>query len=144
MKRTRSSRYKTRASVGNRQNPEVNTEAVSVLRTVRDQEAFYFYEAVGKPTGEVARNLSDFLDKVKSVKSESLAFHLQRSDFQNWIHEILGDAKLAEKLEGIPVSNGDEIRTSICSVVESRIKGLSASSATIHVGNNSLLLPARA
>jgi hypothetical protein len=144
MKQTRSSKHKTNARIRSGQNPEVNVEAVSMLRSVKDKEAFYFYEAVGKPTGEVARNLSDFLDKVKSVKTESLAFHLQRSDFQNWVQKILGDAKLAEKLEDIPVSKGDEIRTSICNAVENRIKELSASSATIHVGNNSVLLPARA
>ena len=130
--------------MGTKQNPEVNMEAVSMLRTVRDEEAFYFYEAIGKPTGEAARNLSDFLDKVKSVKTESLAFHLQRSDFQNWAQKILGDAKLAQKLEGISVSNSDEIRTNICNAVENRIKELSTSSATVHVGNNSIMLPARA
>lgn len=129
--------------MGTKQNPEVNVKAVSMLRTVRDEEAFYFYEAIGKPTGEVARNLSDFLDKVKSVKTESLAFHLQRSDFRNWAQKILGDAKLAQKLEGISVSNGDEIRTNICNAVENRIKELSTSSAIVHVGNNSILLPAR-
>lgn len=143
MKQTRSSRYRASAKNGNRQSPEVDAKAVSMLRTVRDQEAFYFYEAIGKPTGEVARNLSDLLDKVKSVNTESLAFHLQRSDFQNWVQKILGDAKLAEKLGGIHVSNGDEIRTSICNAVENRIKELSVSTAAIHVGNNSLLIPAR-
>jgi hypothetical protein len=144
MKQTRSSRYKRSAGIENRHNPKVNAEAVRMLRTVRDEEAFYFYEAVGKPTGEVARNLSDFLDKVKSVKTESLAFHLQRSDFQNWAQKILGDAKLAEKLEEIPASNGDEIRTNICNAVENRIKELSRSSMAIHVGNDSVLLPAQA
>ena len=56
--------------------------SVKILRTVDDQEAFYFYEAFGKPTGKAARNLSDFLDIVKSVKTESLMFHLQRGDFR--------------------------------------------------------------
>lgn len=143
MKQTQPSRYRERAKNGNRQNPEVNAEAVSMLRTVRDQEAFYFYEAIGKPTGEVARNLRDLLDKVKSAKIESLAFHHQRNDFQNWVQKTLGDAKLAEKLKGIHVSTGDEIRTSICNAVENRIKELSVSTAAIHVGNTSLLIPVR-
>jgi hypothetical protein len=113
------------------------------LRTVKDQEAFYFYEAVGKPTGEVAKNLGDFLDKVKIAKTESLVFHLRRKDFQNWVQKILCDTKLAEKLEGISVSKGNGIRTNICKVVENRIKELSTSSTTVHVSSNSLLLPAR-
>jgi hypothetical protein len=144
MKRTRSSRYRTDSTIGNRQNPEANAKVVSMLRTVKDQEAFYFYEAVGKPTGEVAKNLGDFLEKVKSAKTESLAFHLQRKDFQNWVQKILCDVKLAEKLEGISVSKGNEIRTNICKVVENRIKELSTLSTTIHVSNNFLLLPTRA
>lgn len=114
-----------------------------MLRTVRDHEAFYFYEAIGKPTGEVARNLRDLLDKVKSAKTESLVFHLHRNDFQNWVEKTLGDVKLAEKIEGIPVSNGDEIRKSICNAVEDRLKELSVSTAELHVGNTSLLIPAR-
>ena len=81
---------------------EVNAEAIRILRILRDEEAFYFYEAIGKPTGENARSLSDFLEKIKSVKLESLLFHLQRKDFQTWIKKILGDSKLARKMDRIP------------------------------------------
>lgn len=143
MKQTALSRNKMKAKVGNRQNPEVNAEAVTILRTVKDQEAFYFYEDVGKPTGEVARNLSDFLDKVRSAKSESLVFHIQRNDFQSWVQKILGDKKLAQKLERMSPSNSNEIRTCICRAVENRIKELKETSTTILVSDNSALLPAR-
>jgi len=126
----------------NIQNLEVGTEAVKVLRTVGDQEAFYFYEAIGKPTGEIARNLSDFLDKAKSVNSESLIFHLQRRDFQNWVQKILGDSKLARELGRISSSNSDDIRMRICKTVENRIKELGEPSAAILVGENpAVLLP---
>jgi len=143
MKQTALSRNKMKAKVGNRQNPEVNAEAVTILRSVKDQEAFYFYEDVGKPTGEVARNLSDFLDKVRSAKSESLMFHVQRNDFQSWVQKILGDKKLAQKLERMSPSNSNEIRTCICRAVENRIKELKETSTTILVSDNSALLPAR-
>jgi hypothetical protein len=143
MKQTALSRNKMKAKVGNRQNPEVNAEAVTILRTVKDQEAFYFYEDVGKPTGEVARNLSDFLDKVRSAKSESLVFHIQRNDFQSWVQKILGDKKLAQKLERMSPSNSNEIRTCICRAVENRIKELKETSTTILVSDNSALLPVR-
>ncbi len=102
MKKTSSSKNKNRTrSSENRQNIKVNMGAVRILRTVGNQEAFYFYEKVGRPTGESARNLSDFLEKVKSVKSDCLMFHYQRRDFQNWIGKVLGDSKLAEELGGI-------------------------------------------
>jgi hypothetical protein len=134
------SRNKKKSKGRNTQNLVVHIEAVKVLRTVGDHEAFYFYEAVGKPTGEVARNLSDFVDKVKCVKSESLMFHLQRKDFQNWVEKILGDSKLAEELERISPSNSDDIRAKIHETVENRMKELKESSAQISADENAVIL----
>jgi predicted lactoylglutathione lyase len=131
------------AKNGKRQNPEVDAETVRALRTVKDQEAFYFYEAVGKPTGEIARNLSDFLNKVKIVKSESLVFHLQRKDFQNWVANTLGDSKLAEKLGRISPSNGNNLRANVCKTVENRIEELRESSLTISIGDERTVVPVR-
>jgi hypothetical protein len=115
---------------------EVNTEAIRILRTVRDEEAFYFYEAIGKPTGESARSLSDFLEKMKSVKLESLLFHLQRKDFQNWINKILGDSKLARKIGRISPSCDEELRTKIHATIENRIKELRDASLTLLVSED--------
>jgi tryptophan 2,3-dioxygenase len=140
MKRTTPSKNKKKSKGRETQNPEVHVEAVRVLRTVGDHEAFYFYEAVGKPTGEVARNLSDFLDRVKSVKSESLMFHLQRKDFQNWVQKILGDSKLAEELKRISPSDGDDIRAKIHETVENRVRELRESSAEISVDESAVVL----
>ncbi|NWG10691.1 hypothetical protein HXY33_02920 [Candidatus Bathyarchaeota archaeon] len=123
-----------------RQNVKVDTESLRILRTVGDKDAFYFYEAVGKPTGEVAKNLSDFLDRVKSAKAESLIFHLQRRDFQNWVEKILGDSKLAKKLGSISPTNSDGVRTNIYRIVENRIRELRESSAEIHVDANAAVL----
>lgn len=128
---------------GNSHNLEVDAEAVKELRTVKDHEAFYFYEAVGKPTGEIAKNLSDFLDKVKIVKSESLMFHVQRKDFQNWVERTIGDSKLAEKLGRISSSNDDNVRMSIFKTVENRIKELRESSLAISVEDNRTVVPVR-
>ena len=123
-----------------KQNVEADAEAAKILRTVKDQEAFYFYESVGKPTGENARNLIDFLDKAKSIKTESLTFHLQRHDFQNWVQKILGDSKLATELGKASSSNKEDIRTSICRTIENRIKELRESSAAQLVDEDSTVL----
>lgn len=131
--------YKNKKTKDNN-NLEVDIETAKILRTVGDQEAFHFYEAFGKPTGEIARNLPDFLEKVKSVKSESLKFHLQRSDFQNWVEKILGDSKLAGELGRISSSNSDDIRLSIYKTVENRIRELREPSVAILVGENSTVL----
>jgi predicted lactoylglutathione lyase len=131
---------KNRTARNRRQSLDIGIKAVKVLRTVGEQEAFYFYEAIGKPTGEVARNLSDFLEKVKSVKSESLMFHLQRNDFQNWVKRTLGDSKLARELGKISSSNSDEIRNLIFETVDNRIKELRNSSNAIVIADNSAIL----
>jgi hypothetical protein len=140
MKKTLSSRNekKTRSKKG--QNSGVDIEDAKILRTVKDQEAFYFYEAVGKPIGQIARNLHDFLEKVKSVRLESLTFHLQRRDFQTWIEKVLGDSKLAGKIEKISCSSGDDIRTNICTTVENRIKELAESLVQIYVEDKPIVL----
>jgi hypothetical protein len=139
MKKTKASRSK-RIKPRNKQNPEVDMEATKILRTVGDHEAFYFYEALEKPTGEIAKNLPDFLDKVKSAKTESIMFHVQRRDFENWIEKTLGDPKLARKLESISSLNNDDIRTSICRTVENRIEELRQPLITILANVNSAVL----
>jgi hypothetical protein len=120
----------------NNANRYVNAESAKFLRTVQDPEAFYFYEAVGKPTGEVAKNLTEFLDKVKSIKSGCLLFHFQRSDFHNWFEKTLGDDRLARKLAKIASTNSDEIRSSVCKTVENRLKELTRPNAAILVGQD--------
>jgi hypothetical protein len=140
MKKAKSYGNRNRSKGGNMQNLEVATNAMQVLRTVGNQEAFYFYEAVDKPTGEVAKNLSDFLDKVKSIKSESLAFHLQRKDFQNWVQKILGDSELARELGQISSSRSDDIRMKIQETVENRIRELKGSPTAVMVAENSTVL----
>ena len=108
---------------------EVDIDAVKILRTVNNEEAFYFYEAIGKPTGECARSLSDFLKSVESVKTESLLFHLQRKDFQNWIEKTIGDPELAKRIGKTIRSRNDDIKTRIRSILEERIRELSETSA---------------
>ena len=71
------------------QGVRVEDKAIRTLRTLNNEEAFYFYENINKPTGQSARSLNEFLEKIKSVKLESLVFHLERNDFKNWIKNTL-------------------------------------------------------
>jgi len=99
-------------------------KTAKVLRTVKSEEAFQFYEAVGRPTGERATSLLDFLEKIKTVKLESLEFHLQRKDFQNWLRKTIGDSELARKVERMRKPNDDSMRTRIHSTIEEHLKEL--------------------
>ena len=139
MKKTATSTGSRTARNAKRQNAESNAQSAKTLRTVGDQEAFYFYEAFGKPTGQNAKNLNDFLEKVKTVKAESLTFHLQRKDFQNWAEKILGDAKLAREIGRISATNSDDVRMLVSEIVHSRIKELKQSSTGLIVSENSVV-----
>lgn len=99
-------------------------EAVRILRRVGDEEAFRFYTGIGQPTGDKAASLLDLLKKTKTVELESLAFHLQRKDFQNWLEKTVGDLKLARKISRVSVSRSDRIRGEIGTAIENRLKEL--------------------
>ena len=131
-----SSKIEKKRKTQKRQPVEVSEGSVKVLRTLNDKEAFHFYEDIGKPTGQSARSLPDFLEKIKSVKLESLQFHLQRKDFQNWFKETLGDSKLANRIEEILPSNNDDLRKEICSTVKNRMKELSKEPITLLVNED--------
>jgi len=130
------SRIQNKRKTQKSQGLKVHSEAVRILRTVNDEEAFYFYEDIGKPTGESAKCLSDFMEKIKTVKLESLLFHLQRKDFQNWTKKTLGDSKLARRIERIVPSHDDNLRVKIQTIIENRIKELEEAAATLLVNEH--------
>ena len=103
---------------------KVDAKATRTLRTLSNEEAFHFYEDIGKPTGESARSLCDFLGRIESVKLESLIFHLKRNDFKNWVENTLEDAKLGKKLKKIPITHNKRLREEVCSAVRDRLKEL--------------------
>lgn len=100
-----------------------HSEIKEVLRTVPRDEAFYFYEGIGKPTGHVATSLLDFRNKINDVQSSSLIFHLKRKDFENWIREIIRDSELAKRISNInPDTFG--LKMKLYTTVNTRIKEL--------------------
>jgi len=98
-------------------------EVSKILGTVAYERAFYFYDGVGKPNGEFAVSLSDFCSKINVVSPESLAFHLKRRDFQNWISEVVGDVELAKRMDKIKVKD-NALRSTLHAFVSNRIKEL--------------------
>lgn len=77
----------------------LSRESISrTLGNVLHDKAFFFYEDIGKPTGDCAISLSDLCSKINTVPSKSLTFHLKRGDFENWIKEAIGDSVLASRV----------------------------------------------
>jgi hypothetical protein len=91
------------------------------MSEISREKAFYFFTSIGNYTGESARSLEEFLQKVKDINSESLEFHLYRNDFQRWIRDVLANEELAEELHKITRLNikGESLRTTIFNVEES-------------------------
>jgi len=128
-----SPRISRKGSSKRKKNFEIDQQAIKILRSVSDAEAFYFYENIGRPTGECAKNLMDFLDTVNMIKPESLQFHLERKDFQKWFKETLGDHQLAERVENITITKSEELRARIKEILEHRIRELQGTYITLEV-----------
>ena len=102
--------------------------ASNVLRSVPPQNAFYFYRAIGAPTGAGARNLPDFLGILNTIDLTSLQFHLGRGDFESWV-KMLGDNTLANQLAGLKEKKlrGEDLRLQLVETVKARLDSLQKS-----------------
>ena len=101
----------------------------NILRSVPPQNAFYFYRAIGAPTGAAARNLPDFLGIINTIDITSLQFHLGRGDFENWI-KMLGDNTLAKQIGDLKGQRlrGEDLRVQLVDIVKSRLNTLQKTS----------------
>jgi hypothetical protein len=99
--------------------------ASNILRSVPPQNAFYFYRAMGAPTGAAARNLPDFLGILSTIDLTSLQFHLGRGDFENWV-KMLGDNTLAKQLAELKEKKlrGEDLRGQLVDTVKARLDSL--------------------
>ena len=100
-----------------------------ILGNIVYDKAFFFYEDIGKPTGKFATSLSDFCDKIKTINPKSLAFHLKRGDFENWVKETIGDNELAQRIRKLKANktawkNEVAIRNKLHKAVGDRISEL--------------------
>jgi len=118
------------------------SEVEKILRAVPRDEAFYFYEEVGKPVGYVATSLVDFRDKINTVRWSSLVFHLRRKDFENWIKGIIGDSELAKRISNI-ASDSFDLKTKLYATVNKLIKELKEISSTSTVVSEDLIVAPR-
>lgn len=76
-------------------------QIAGILGTLTQERAFFFYEDVGRPTGDSATSLTDFCSKINVVAPASLSFHLKRGDFESWTKNALGDPELTSRIAKI-------------------------------------------
>ena len=96
-----------------------------ILSTVSYDKGFHFFFGLDWNTGEMANNLETFGQKLEIINDDSVRFHFQRNDFQNWIKTTVGDDVLAERINHIsrqlPV---EDLRNELVKTVQTRISQL--------------------
>ncbi len=98
---------------------QISDRGGHILRVLPRDKAFYFYEGLGKPTGEFAESLLDFRDKIMTLQLSSLIYHMERNDIENWIEEVVGDPTLAERIRKLVPH--DLLKMELRGIIETRI-----------------------
>lgn len=101
---------------------EKGKNATKINSQVPEGQEFNFYVGVGKPLGFSAHSLEEFYRLVKQVTSDSIEFHLNRGDFENWIREVIGDRQLPLDISGVRGSQlkGEDMRKSLLNAMDIR------------------------
>ena len=101
---------------------EKGKNAIKTTAQVPGDKAFSFYIAEGKPLGFSAHSLEEFYRLIKQVTSDSLDFHTNRGDFENWLRDVVGDHELALDFSEPRVAglHGEELRKRLLSVIDFR------------------------
>jgi hypothetical protein len=97
-----------------------------ILTQVSPEDAFYFYIDIGKPLNIYAMGLKDFCEKITKVDTNSIEFHVNRGDFEEWF-KCLGDVELAKKTALIKARklSGEELQVKLVDIVENHYIALS-------------------
>jgi len=97
------------------------SKITKILSTVPHDKGFHFFTDLSRNTGETATSLEMFAQKLERIDADSVQFHFQRSDFQNWIQTTVGDGVLAERIDHIsgqlPV---EDLRNELVKAVQKR------------------------
>jgi hypothetical protein len=116
-------------------------ENEAVFKPVPREKAFYFYDDIGNYTGKSAASLKEFADTVKAVDVKSLAFHLRRGDFENWITEVLKDEGLGKQVRDelrTTNSRGEDLRNRLHSIVTARLEQLKRTPVTEKISDSKM------
>jgi mannose-1-phosphate guanylyltransferase/phosphomannomutase len=78
-----------------------------------EDRAFHFWTP-GRYLGVRARSYREFVDTLLYIEPGSLAYHLERGDFSNWVENELKDTGLAERIRALDAqSSGEDLRSEL-------------------------------
>jgi len=98
---------------------------VKILSKVPHDKWFHFFTDLGQNTGETAMSLETFAQKLEIINADSVKFHFQRKDFQNWIQTTVGDDVLAERIRHMSEQRSvEDLRSELVKIVQKRISQL--------------------
>ena len=98
---------------------------MKIMSTIPHDKGFHFFTGLNRSTGDTATSLETFAQKLESINADSLKFHLQRNDFQNWVKTTVGDDVLAERINHISVQLPvEDLRNELVQTVQNRISYL--------------------
>ena len=85
---------------------------------------FYFCWSENHYTGESATSLEEFVEKIKKIDVNSLAFHFYRGDFERWVNQAYGETELAEEIINLREQNpvGETLRSQLYKIVSKRVE----------------------
>ncbi|MBT9589220.1 NTP transferase domain-containing protein [bacterium] len=88
--------------------------AAVIPAMVSEDRAFHFWTS-GRYLGVKARTLREFVDTLHYVDGDSLAYHLERNDFANWLELELGEAQLAGQVRQLRAHKmrGESLRAAL-------------------------------
>jgi len=102
-----------------------DSKIVKILSTVPIGKGFHFFVDLDQNTGETATSLETFAQKLERIGADSVKFHFQRKDFQNWIQTTVGDGALAERISQVSGQRPVEgLRSELAKIVQDRISQL--------------------
>jgi len=102
-----------------------DSKIVKILSSVPHDKGFHFFTDLGQNTGETATSLETFAQKLGIISADSVKFHFQRKDFQNWIQTTVGDGVLAERVNHVSEQRPvEDLRSELVKTVQERISQL--------------------
>ncbi|HMK94445.1 MAG TPA: DUF5752 family protein [Candidatus Limnocylindrales bacterium] len=102
--------------------PEIDKrKATAILAYLPYDNAFHFYDDIGKPLDLHAHDIREFADSIEKADVQSVQFHMNRGDFEAWF-KSLGDYELAMRVALLKKKNldGEDLRNQLHQIVDQR------------------------
>ena len=108
-----------RFQVGPRSVPHIRHLHKYLRAPLPAPKRFYFSDSSGHATGRVAANLWEFREALAELPLDTLSYHLQRGDFEQWVRGVLRDDELARRIHKVVDRGltGKDLRSALLEVV---------------------------